>query len=382
MLSKRSVCYVPTLRFKQGEYLALRELATDVADRIVPRLVIPPLKDRDPEEGCRPTKEEILLWTGRRIGRHWPMRPAFLDPHFLLAAFGDEKIADWLPRLFGGIRGASGIPIPVADLEDMNSVRGQAFQLVLSKDLDTQLAVRIQSGEVNDDLAGRVDTAMSQLGIVPENCALLLDFADADFSDVEAVASVASAALEDVQAIGLWRAVVFQGTNFPDKNPAAPDSSTTIPRNEWLAWRTAVQNDPDLPARLIFGDYGADSARFKFQSGGISPIPHYRYCIPDSWLVVRGGSNGCRKDTMQAVSRSILDSGKFAGRDFSWADEFIYGTANGHAGPGNASTWRQVNTVHHITHVVSEIGLFAGFGVERRAVATRPNQASLFGPEA
>lgn len=382
MRSKIQVCYVPALRFKQGEYRGLARLATDVAERIVPRLVIPPPKDRDPEKGRRLTREEILYLTGRRIGQHWPMRPALLEPRFLFAEFGEEDSVDWLPRVFDVARGRSGLLTPVATLDDMLGVRGRAFRLVLSNDPQRRIAVRVQSGEIKSDLAGRVSAAMSQFGIVPENCVLLLDFADADLSNVPAVASILLGALEDVQVIGRWQSIVFQGTNYPDKNPAAEDSTVTVPRNEWLAWMRANQNDTIASEHLLFGDYGADNANFEFRSGGsAAPYPHYRYCGPTQWVVARGRSDIAQREAMRKVSQSILDSGVFAGRDFSLADEFIHATANGYAGPENASTWREINTAHHITQVVSDIGRIIGFSVDRRTVMISPRQTGLFDNE-
>jgi hypothetical protein len=375
--------YVPALRFKQGEYRGLERLAADVADRFAPRLVMPPPTDRDPEKKRPLTQDEVLHLTGRRIGQHWRMRPAFLETRFLFAEFGEAESLIWLPRIFEVARNASAVPIPVATLDDMLGVRSDAFRRVLAHDRDTKIAVRVQSGEIGSDLAGRTAAAMSQFGITPESCALMLDFADADFSNVEAVAVIAGAALEDVQAIGRWKSVIFQGTNYPDKNPATEDSFATVARNEWLAWKIAVQNDTNASAHLIFGDYCADSANFEFRSGGGAlPIRHYRYCTADSWLVVRGKSDIPPGDAMRGVSQFILDRGVFAGRDFSSADEYIYGTAKGYDGPGSPTSWREINTAHHITQVVSDIGRMRGFSVERRAVVNPPTQTSLFDPEA
>jgi hypothetical protein len=43
--------YSPVLRLKQGEYTALREIGSDVSERLLPLFVIPPPKERDPELG-------------------------------------------------------------------------------------------------------------------------------------------------------------------------------------------------------------------------------------------------------------------------------------------------------------------------------------------
>lgn len=378
MKNERKPAYVPTVRLKKGEYQGLQRLAPDVAQKIQPRLVIPPPDEKDPAERRRLTQEEIVYQTGRRIGQHWPLRPAFLEPRFLFTAFGEAESVTWLPRIFKLAREAGASVTPVATLSDMLGVRGRAFQQALADEMPSRLAIRVESGELDKELDERVATAMSAFGLTPEACTLMLDFSDADMTDSEAVASVIVGALESVQEIGLWHEVVFQGTNYPERNPAEDNSSTMVPRNEWLAWRSAVQGDANAFEHLTFGDYCADHGRFKFKSGGGAPaIRHYRYCTPQAWYVTRGKAEGPTDQAMQAVSQSILKSGHFAGRDFSSADEYIYASANGYDGPGNATTWREINICHHITQVVSDLGEIWGFQISRRDITDVPKQLSL-----
>jgi Beta protein len=194
---------------------------------------------------------------------------------------------------------------------------------------------------------------------------------------------IVQSALEEVQAIGVWRRVVFQGTNYPERNPVTERpsvSSVTVARNEWLAWKMASQTDANVAEHLLFGDYCADAAKFQFRSAGcVVPIRHYRYCTPDNWLVVRGRANSASTEAMREVCQAILESGSFAGRGFSSADDYIYRTAMGDDGPGNPMIWREVNTIHHITQVVSGIGEMQGFSVAQRALRGAPEQLSLLG---
>jgi hypothetical protein len=39
--------YVPALRMKAGELAGLRNLAPDVASRVLPRMIVPPREERD-----------------------------------------------------------------------------------------------------------------------------------------------------------------------------------------------------------------------------------------------------------------------------------------------------------------------------------------------
>ncbi|MEI9424909.1 beta family protein [Mesorhizobium sp. Cs1299R1N1] len=370
--------YVPALRLKQGEYRGLQRLAPDVADKIVPRLVVPPPKERDPEKHRLLTKDEIVHETGRRIADHWKMRDAFLDVRFLFPEFGEAECAEWLPRMFDVARKAHAQPIPILSLEDAIGPRMAAFRLALATDGATRVAIRVESGEIDSELAGRLASAMSRLGVTPEKCAILADFSDADFSDALAVANIAQAALEDLQGIGRWRHVIFQGTNYPESNPAEADGNAIIPRNEWLAWKEAIKLDGTSPEHLMFGDYGADCAKFEFRknSGGI-PIRHYRYTTSDSWLVVRGSAAGQAEAVMRGVCERILRSGKFAGRGFSSADDYIFKTAKGWDGPGNGSTWREINTTHHITQVVRDIGGIKGMTFTETTFVDPTDQLSI-----
>ncbi|MFN3627139.1 MAG: beta family protein [Parvibaculum sp.] len=370
--------YVPALRLKQGEYRGLQRLAPDVADKIVPRLVVPPPKERDPEKHRLLTKDEIVHETGGRIADHWKMRDAFLDVRFLFSEFGEAECAEWLPKMFDVARKAHAQPIPVLSLADAVGPRAAAFRLALATEGATKAAIRVESGEIDRDLSGRLAAAVSALGVTPERCAILADFSDADFSDALAVASIAQAALEDLQSIGRWRDVVFQGTNYPESNPAETDGDAVIPRNEWLAWKEAVKLDGTSPEHLVFGDYGADCAKFEFRkaSGGI-PIRHYRYTTPDSWLVIRGSTAGQADAVMRGVCERILRSGKFAGRGFSSADDYIFKTAKGWDGPGNGSTWREINTAHHITRVVRDIGGIKGMSFAETTFSDPADQLSF-----
>jgi hypothetical protein len=129
----------------------------------------------------------------------------------------------------------------------------------------------------------------------------------------------------------------------------------------------------------MFGDFGADSSKFDFSSTGAVPIRHYRYSTPDFWFTVRGKDEGTITTAMKAVASTIVTSEHFAGRSFSAGDAYIADTMGGYAGPGSATDWRRINTVHHLTRVIQDLGLLRGFAVADRVIAPFAKQESLFG---
>jgi hypothetical protein len=81
---------------------------------------------------------------------------------------------------------------------------------------------------------------------------------------------------------------------------------------------------------------------------------------------------------MRGVCERILRSGKFAGRGFSSADDYIFMTAKGWDGPGNGSTWREINTTHHVTRVVRDIGGIKGMSFAETTFGDPADQPSFF----
>ena len=370
--------YVPGLRAKAGEVRGLQRLAPDISSKIIPHLIVPPPKEIDPEKQRQLTREEIIYGTGRKIAEHWPLRAAFLDTRFLFKEFGDDDCQEWLSRIFTVARNAAARPIPVLTLGDALGPRVASFREVLA-DGPIKAAIRVKFDEVDSDVAANLAAALSALQVTDQDCVLLADFAEADFSTPDVVGEIAQSVLEDLQAIGRWKAVVFQGSNYPTKNPAEANGNFVVPRNEWLAWKAAVKSNGSSPDRLVFGDYGADCAKIDFKkAGGGIPIRHYRYTTPSSWLVVRGVATGSAEDVMRQVCARVLNSGQFAGREFSAADDYIYRSAQGWEGPGNGTTWREINTTHHITRVVRDIGGIKGHKFSDRVVSTPVKQPSIF----
>jgi hypothetical protein len=351
-----------------------------VAACTLPRFIVPPRSER---EGFQPTLFELddVPDISGALAKHWRDRPAFIDPKYLLDEYGRDRAAIWLPKMFERVRRFSAKPIPMAHVRDLEDQEAAAFRAAISPDGSLRFGIRVSSGDIDiigPELAATVKAVLGRLGLSPDECAVIADFHDADFSDPTLVAPIISGVLETLQDLGSWQLIAFQGTHYPDKNPAKePGSRILWPRNEWIAWKDAVRFDPATADHMIFGDYAADCATIEFGSARARAIRHYRYTTESAWLVERGEESGIDAEIMQQVCRKIVDSVHFAGSGFSSADAYIHRTANHAAGPGNATTWRQVNTTHHITRVVADIGKVRGVAIAERATGPLPQQFSF-----
>jgi hypothetical protein len=266
----------------------------------------------------------------------------------------------------------------MATLRDLNGHEATAFKAAIPHHETLKFAICVVSGEmVNTDFGADLNDALATLGLKARDCAIIADFSDSDFSQPDHVAPVITGALELLQELGDWQHIVFQATHYPEKNPAEPGQSVLCSRNEWAAWCQAVKFDPTTAEYMIFGDFAADSSKISFSGAGAPAIRHYRYTTPTAWFVVRGEKSGSDRSIMRSVCSKIVTSEYFAGARFSTADAYIYQTANGSDGPGNSTTWRQVNTAHHITRVVTDVARVKGISIPENSEEPIAQQMSL-----
>jgi len=324
MLEHFKPLYAPALRMKSGELQGIDALSPDIAERILPRFIVPPPIDRDKELAQLMMFEDRTPAVAGVLSKYWKRRPVLVDVTYLIDEFGRSSGAKWLPKIFEACYQASVWATPMVSLRDLPDLL-QALKSTATPNTGLQLALRVASGDmVGSAWKSAVSRGLDALGASPKNCCVVADFGDADFSQPELVAGVIQGSLEELQEIGLWKHLIFQGSNFPEKNPATPNSNHVVLRNEWSAWCQAVRFDPATAEHMLFGDYAADCTKMAFGAGGGRAIRHYRYTTRNGWLIQRGARVGKDSQIMSGVCAKIVESEHFAGRDFSAADDYIY----------------------------------------------------------
>ena len=362
---------------KAGELEGVRQLAPDVADSVLPRFIVPPKKERNEPEPLLIDMAEMPD-ISVALAAHWRDRPALIDATYIIDEYGRDRLPIWLPNMFQRARAAGVMAIPIAQLSDLGEAELSAFRASIPNHLPLKFAICVSSDElVGAELRTTLFHILASLGLNATDCAVVADFAGAELSDPMIAAPIIGGALETLQEIGAWRHIIFQGTHYPEVNPAKDGMVEIWPRNEWRAWCEAVRFDPSTAEHMMFGDYAADCARMKFGKSGVEAIRHIRYATSDAWRVHRANKLGSDKQRMLAVYQDICASGYFSGATFSAADAFIARAAgNPAARPGNAQTWRQLNTTHHITLVVNDIAKVRGISI-KKAPASEEVQLTL-----
>ena len=360
-LSKQT--YAVVLRLKEGEGRAVREIADVVADHLLPIWVVPPPGDMEKGLLVDASPTDAVHPLGCLVGNYWPKRLCLLDPRFLIRKLGASEAENWLPALFKSAQSRSAKPIPAADLRTLESEALSGFARVAA-DYSGSIALRIKAADLErSDITNRIHNLLRKLVLKPSECFLIMDFENLVALEPDDIAQVLAANFHRVMEIGLWGQVIWVSTTYPETNPAQPGKLLRLPRVEWDAWVEAGNQDRGLRQMLMFGDYAADSAKFSFGGGGAQPHRQYRYSTSSEWLLARGPETGTVGQAMKGVAARIVNSGNFAGMNFSRGDRDIYYLSKGIGGPGRPCDWRKINTVHHLTRVTSDQGTLFGFEV-------------------
>jgi hypothetical protein len=345
------VLYVPVLKGRQGELAALAAIQPMTKQAIMPLLEIVP---GSVEEQDRPGQLRTVIGKAAKRLETWEGHRLLLDTALLPpeAVRGDE---------FGALGNSviatidQGVDTtPVVHLDDDPQVYRDAA--TLHRDLHRGVAVRLgpeDLDEDSEDIEEALTELLNTLHAERQDVDLLLDLGavNGDLS-VRAGARLVADALRGLAAVDEWRNVIVTGGAFPpDLSAFEPWALGEAPRYDATLYDYLRQRRR-LPRIPTFGDYAVTHpvlAGFPYRSA-----PQLRYCVADRWLVLKGRLNDPRShEQFFEVCETIATHPDFVGAALGKADARIANPRS--KGPGNAATWREVGTTHHLDFVVRRI---------------------------
>jgi len=347
--------YVPVLKWKRGEYLALQELGQTEYEGITPLIEVPDTPENFDEEALPKTIQAHLSQIPDQLAASVGVRRAFID----VGAIEEESIDDVHPLEWLFDRTNESIPglIPVTSPR-----RSDSHQAAVRK-FQTGACVRLGIDDFSDeDNIGRVLLSLRQnLALEPRQIDIVFDLQAVDPAQTKPLRAIVRRSINEFPDRDMWRSMTIVGTGFP-VDLAGVNGVEEIPRTEFYLWENLVSEK--APARIpTFGDYTASY----FESAGgdprlLTPSANIRYTLGRSWLIVKGGpirGPWAKKyggsDQYYSLSAKLVGLPEFMGEEFSWGDKYIARCARRQASKGNPTTWRQVAVNHHVTFVQRQV---------------------------
>jgi hypothetical protein len=351
--------YVPSLRWKQGEYKAVSLLSTGARELITPLIEVPE-KGFDFETWTfKKTIDQHLAPVAKRVMSTWQNRTCFVDLNLVPPADRMKGGAHPVRYVFEqlGLQGCSAIPVTG-----------------LARDADYKLAVLQTAGKDKRGICIRISieeaagpslkgslTGLLGKGISVKDCDLILDLGSPNFLPLEGFAKVIEALIRHLPDLDAWRTFTLIGTSFPANMGEIRADQVTLPRYEWLLYKMVSRSLIGAGIRVpTFGDYGINHPEvIQKDMRLLKPAGTIRYACDDAWLIIKG-PNVRDYGYGQYVGhcKKVISSPSYFGPSFSQGDKYISDCANGSANTGNLSTWRWVGTNHHLEKVAKDLANF------------------------
>jgi len=357
--------YVPCLRWKQGEYLAVFQLPPTTRRMFTPLIEIPGLGWDFEDEKEKKTIDELLTdFALKKIYKKWGSSPCFVDLNLIPSSKRMKNSIHPVRFIFDELRWLGCQSIPVTGLFRDGEYQREIKAASATDQRGVCLRITIEQAAKNS-FKGELNSLLSMLGIRASDSDFILDLgAPTNFRPLDGFSKAIQAIVSKLPYLNGWRTFTILGTSFPKTMGGIRKGGEIVPRYEWKLYNILVDDLKKAGIRLpAFGDYAINHPKvLEKDMRPLKPSATIRYTIDDSWYIVKGENVRDKKfgkfKQYRDLSRKFIDSKYYYGPAFSWGDNFVQECASGRGKTGNLSTWRQVGTNHHIVKVIQDIASF------------------------
>jgi hypothetical protein len=332
--------YVPILRWKGAERIAIQKLAPDVKDLMTPLIEIVP-KDFTKVPAQARAKQLAESWG-------WQRR-FFVDFHQLEQ--GSVPMA--VGRFLQEARKYRLKPVFTAPLA-MDDPVLEAIRSVVNQE-SSGFALRLDAYELRQaNMQRRIMALLASLSLTPEEVDLIVDF-----GIVSEVHPSFGSFLNALPELTRWRSLTACSGAFPrDLSEMEKNHQYEIPRHDWNAWRDCASNGAvRIPT---FGDYTIQHPVFEENEGQLRNFSaSIRYASERVWVIMRG--QGVHTDDgpgyAQYPAQALLlsERAEFKGESFSFGDGYIKAMSCHGTKTGGPKEWLAAGINHHVTLTVRQL---------------------------
>jgi len=349
--------YVPILKCKAGEFIALNKLPEEFKDDIVPVADLVPIQNKKTFEAhIQSSIDYIKKWNQDRL--------LYIDGYMIQDTALLVKRKKYMEYIFAELRKTNNNVIPVVS-NISNSDYIAQIKNIVEKD-NRGVCLRIfgnRSGSINEEIERmipRIDLSFNKID-------LLIDLQSLEVLSVDEILNWHQDIITKLIYPSNWRSLVLAGSNFPiNLSKLTANQIHLIPRKHWLAWNRLFEKK-EIDRFPSYSDYGISHPLLSEVEGIPNASASIRYTNTEEYYIYRG--RGTRQHGFEQffeISTALINGSEYFGRNHCYGDEFIYRCGMERKLKGRLLDWRAVGTNHHITVVVNQLRQFwRDFNAER-----------------
>lgn len=347
--------YVPSLRWRQGEYQGLMTLSKKAKDRITPFLTIPPIEFDFEAWAPKKSPHEHLFPFPARLKAKWGTRACWID---IDPSLRHEAMDDGQPSyayIFDNIRSFSAQAIPVVSFDMDEGLLIQLREIIDTDQHGVGLRVRLED-IMQADFEATLLAVLQVLSLGKDEADLLIDLEAPNYDPVEDFAAAFAATFSSITGLNAYRNVVIIGTSFPESMGDIAKGTSTLSRDDWKFYKALTAAMPPGKRRPTYGDYTIVHPSFvALDMRQVKPAGKVVYTTSEAWKILKGGSFRDDRLQMHDHCQAITTSDYFLGSGYSFGDHYIAQCAVKSVGPSNLSQWKKVGINHHMTVVLDDL---------------------------
>ncbi|NTW29831.1 MAG: hypothetical protein HGA33_00960 [Candidatus Moranbacteria bacterium] len=356
--------YVPILKWKAAEQLALKNLSEESKIHITPviQLVMPRPKKKLKENGETKSPTELLeesITTFRTklteialdIQATWGSSPAFIDVSLIDSSLRQAT----LETILESAHDIDSFLIPMVSPHYAPEMLNSACQI--AKKFEFGIALRLSPYDFQDKstINKNLNEFLRINGLKEGVVDLFIDFS---------ITAENSLHLNDITRkipnLSHWRTLTFASGSFPvDLTKCKIDEENLIPRSDWKNWLSQLETQ-EIVRMPSFSDYTIQHPVYKEQLQFFSPSASIKYTLNNEWLIMRGQKG---KNFQYLLNAQVLVTDpRFFGERFSFGDNYIVEKSKENplkGKPGNATNWLVAGINHHLECTAAQIASLA-----------------------
>lgn len=342
--------YVPVLRWKQAECLALKDLDPMVKSRITPLIEFIPAKLNTSN---LEVLEKNISTTCKDMATCWGQSPAFID--FLHCPTQAVSVLNRIQTLTQGMQLRL---IPVVNLRQSHTWRNAVTAFINANNSQT-VCLRLSLGDITEStFNNQIQEVLSDLRLKASSVHLIVDYGFvADHRRLPPLINIVSR----LPHLNDWCTLSIVGGAFLKDLSTFTLGINTLQRLDWIYWSEQTRGNGLLRVPT-YGDYVIQHANYEEPPLNANFSASIRYAAENFWVIMRG--EGVRNEggpgyaQYPANAALLRERPEFLGRKFSNGDMYIDDMGVQIEKTGNARTWLQAGINHHLTLVVRSLANF------------------------
>lgn len=359
-----STHYVPILRWKRAEQIALSQLFESDSICLTPLIELVPENFISKGSKGKITHFNIHEVINKIIGQLfqcWGPRPFFID-QWLLTPTTIKQNASYVFEMLGECASIYNLSlIPVTGLS-----RDGPYQESVKKVFGVHhqgACLRLFIGDITSATFKKdINTILALLKLPPESLDIIIDLRITDQN-----APTFDALCSQIPYLEKWRNLIIASGAFPeDLSKLHKNDVHKLERSDWTSWKDQVATK-SLPRIPIYSDYTIQHAKYLGREGLTHFSASIRYTSDDYWLIMRG-EDATKRDGpgfAQWPANAILlcEMPEYCNHTFSSGDKYIKEMSLQRKETGNPQTWIRAGINHHMTFVVRQIANLFGISI-------------------